>query len=260
MGEPSMTEVDVRGTSIRVRRAGAGEPLLLLRGADASDTWLPFMDRLTADHDVIVPEHPGFGGRPLPAWLDRVADLAMFYLDFIGQLGLSRVHLVGTSLGGWIAADLAHRNTMRLATLTLAAAPGLRVDGASGLDAFMQSEEQALRAGFHDAAAADAAVARMLAADTEDVRLANAIAIARVAWSPRLHDPHLAKWLHRIDVPTLVVWGEQDRILPPAHARAYAEAIPQARLSLIEGCGHWIALERPDDLAALVLAHAGSQR
>jgi pimeloyl-ACP methyl ester carboxylesterase len=255
-----MTEVDVRGTSVRVRRAGAGEPLLLLRGADASDIWLPFMDRLAASHDVIVPEHPGFGGRALPPWLDRVADLAMFYLDFIGQLGLSRVHLVGTSLGGWIAADLAHRNTSRLATLTLAAASGLRVEGASGIDQFMMSEEQALRAGFHDAAAADAAVARMLTAENEDVRLANAIAIARVAWSPRLHDPHLANWLHRIDVPTLIVWGQQDRIVPPEHARAYAEAIAQARLSLIEGCGHWIALERPEDLAARVLAHTVAQR
>lgn len=250
-----MSEVDVRGTSIRLMRAGRGEPLLLLRGTDASDAWLPYMDQLAARHDVIVPEHPGFGGKALPAWLDRVPDLAMFYLDLVDQLGLERVHLVGSALGGWIAAELAQRNASRLATLTLIGAWGLRVEGVAGIDTFMLSEEQALRGCFHDGAKAETAAARMLSAESEDVRLANAIAIARVAWNPRMHDPHLAKWLHRISVPTLVLWGQEDRVTPPAHARGFASGIPGAQMEMIASCGHWVLHEKPDETVPRILSH-----
>jgi pimeloyl-ACP methyl ester carboxylesterase len=103
-----------------------------------------------------------------------------------------------------------------------------------------------------EAGAADAAVARLLAPATEDVRLANAITIARVAWAPRLYDPHLQKWLHRIKVPTLVVWGEHDRVLPPAIAAEWGRRIPGAKVEIVPGCGHWVAHERPDALIAAI--------
>ena len=259
MAAPSISERDVRGTSIKLMRAGSGSPLLLLRGTDASDVWLPWMDRLAERHTVIVPEHPGFGGKPMPPWLDRVSDLANFHLDLIDALDLARVHLVGTSLGGWIAADLAHRSSAGIATLTLVGAAGLRVLGHTGVDTFMQAEETGLRARFHDTARADAAVARMLAPESEDVRLQNAITIARVAWSPRLHDPHLAKWLHRIAAPTLIVWGEHDRLFPVAHGTAFHAAIPGSRLTVVRGCGHAVALENPDALVASILDHTSIQ-
>lgn len=253
MKAPTVSEVNVRATTVRAMRAGAGSPLLLLRGTDASDAWLPYMDLLAERHDVIVPEHPGFGGRPAPAWLDRVSDMANFYLDMIDELALSRVHLVGTSLGGWIAADLAHRSSAKLATLTLVGSAGLRVPGVVGIDIFLRSEEQGLRDRFHDSARADEAVVRMLAPETEDVRLANAIAIARMAWNPRLHDPQLAKWLHRIKAPTSIVWGEYDRLFPVAHAQAFHEAMPGSRLTIVPACGHAVALDRPEALMASIL-------
>lgn len=260
MSGPVITEIDVRGTGIRVMRAGAGEPLVVLRGSDASDDWRPWLEDLTRDFDVIVPEHPGFGGRPRPGWLDRVADLALFYLDLFDALGLERAHLVGTSLGGWIAADIAVHASHRLASLTLVGAAGLRVAGPSAADIFMLSEEDALRARFHDGAKAAAEIERMLAPDNEDIRLSNAITIARVAWQPRLHDPHLAKWLHRIATPTLVVWGEHDRVLPPAHAEAYTGAITGARKLIVPACGHWVAHERPDRLVAAIREHVSHRR
>ncbi len=255
MAAPAKVEFEARGTTIGLMRAGKGQPLLILRGTDASDTWLPWMDRLTKTHDVIVPEHPGFGGRPSPPWLDRVSDYACFYQDLIDALGLDRVHLVGTSLGGWISADLAHRCCARLASLTLVGAAGLRVEGVDGIDVFLRTEEDGLRDRFHDQAKAEAAVARMLTPQTEDVRLQNAIPIARVAWSPRLHDLHLAKWLHRIQVPTQVVWGREDRILPLPHADAWHAGIPNSRLRVVESCGHAVALEHPDTLVDAILDH-----
>ena len=214
MSGRTTTTLDVRGCRIRLMRAGRGKPLLLLRGSDASDDWLPYMDRLAERNEVLVPEHPGFGGEAAPAWLDRVSDLACFHLDLIDTLGLGEVHLVGTSLGGWIAADLAARDCHKLASLTLAAPAGLRVKGHAGVDLFMMSEADGLEARFHDAGKARPHIARMLRPDTEDVRLTNALTIARMSWQPRLWDPQLEKWLHRIGVPTQVLWGEHDRVLP----------------------------------------------
>jgi pimeloyl-ACP methyl ester carboxylesterase len=256
LAKPAAVEIEVRGTTVRVMRAGTGEPLLVLRGTDASDDWCPWLDMLAAHFDVIVPEHPGFGGKPMPQWLDRLSDMANFHLDLIDRLGLSRVHVAGTSLGGWIAAELAHRCSAGLTSLTLVAAAGIRVPGSEIFDVFLASEEQGLRARFLDNAKAGEAVARMLRPETEDVRLANAITIARVAWQPRLYDPHLAKWLHRIKAPTLVVWGADDRILPIAHAEVFANSIPGARKLIVGDCGHWVQHEQPDALAAAILHHA----
>jgi pimeloyl-ACP methyl ester carboxylesterase len=176
------------------------------------------------------------------------------------HLKLERVHLVGTSLGGWIAADLAHRCCHRLASLTLVAPSGLRLAGVQQVDAFLRTEEQALRDSFHNEAKAAAAATRMLAPETEDARLQNAIAIARVSWNPRLHDPQLAKWLHRISTPTLIVWGEDDRLFPKPYAEAWRKAIPGARLELLKACGHAVALEEPDALVDRIFDFTGKLR
>src|SRR3954462_15351307 len=111
--------ITVRGMRVRVLRGGSGPPLIFLHGASGHVGWLPFLERLSQRFDVIAPEHPGFGASDDPSWLDQPADLAYFYLDLIDALKLERVHLIGTSLGGWVAAELAVRNTSRLATLTL---------------------------------------------------------------------------------------------------------------------------------------------
>lgn len=255
MAGPSIAECDVRGTSIKLMRAGTGAPLLLLRGTDASDSWLPWMDRLAERHTVLVPEHPGFGGKPLPPWLDRMSDYANFHLDLIDTLDLKGVHLVGTSLGGWMAAELAHRSCEKLASLTLVGAAGLRGEGVEGIDVFLRTEDQGIRDRFHDKAKAEAAIARMLTPESEDIRLQNAVAIARVAWNPRLYDLHLAKWLHRIKVPTLIVWGEHDKLFAKAHAEAWHKSIPGSKLAIVAGCGHAVALEKPDALVDAILAH-----
>src|SRR3954453_16197658 len=116
--------MDVRGTRIRVLRGGKGAPLIFLHGASGHVGWLPFLDRLSQRFDVIAPEHPGFGSSDDPAWLDRTSDLGYFYFDLIDTLRCDRVHLMGPPLGGWIAAELAVRNTSRLASLTLVCAVG----------------------------------------------------------------------------------------------------------------------------------------
>ena len=143
--------LDVRGTRIRVLRGGSGAPLIFLHGASGHVGWLPFLERLSQRFDVIAPEHPGFGASDDPPWLDRPSDLAYFYLDLIAALKLDRVHLMGTSLGGWIAAELAVRNTSRLASLTLVCAVGILAnDGAPMDDMFRMSAEENARRFYFD--------------------------------------------------------------------------------------------------------------
>jgi pimeloyl-ACP methyl ester carboxylesterase len=257
---PRTDTVRSNNVEMRVQRGGTGAPLLFLPDAHIGAAWLPFHDKLAERSEVILPEHPGYGGGDAPAWLERVADLANFYLDVMTQLELKRVHLVGAALGGWIAAELATRNTAGLASLTLIDPWGLRVDGAGGIDPFASVDERALRDLFFDPKAADASVARILAPEGEDALLKGRMVTAKLAWQPRLHDPHLGKWLHRIDVPTLIVWGKEDRLLPLAYATAWQRAIPNARLVTVVGAGHVPHVEEPADTAGAVIDFIAQQR
>jgi pimeloyl-ACP methyl ester carboxylesterase len=238
MTEPTVSKISVRGCSIASRRTGSGRPLLLLHGAADAGQWLPYMDDLAARHAVIAPEHPGFGASDTPAWLDTIPDLANFYLDLIDQLDLHDIDLVGHDLGGWIAAELAVRNPRRLASLTLVAAAGIHVPGVAQTDPFLRTDEQRIRDHFHDPARADAMIAHLLRPELEDANLKNQTTTARLTWQPRGYDPHLAKWLHRIALPTLLVWGANDRLLPPAYASAWQKLIPGAQIVVIPDCGH----------------------
>jgi pimeloyl-ACP methyl ester carboxylesterase len=201
---------------------------------------------------VIVPEHPGYGSSDTPDWLDTIPDLANFYLDFLDQLDLTSVDLVGVSIGGWIAAELAVRNTHRLASLTLVGAAGIHVPGVPQVDTFLSSSEQFVRDLFHDQKRADAVIAELRRPELEDVILRNRTTTAKLTWQPRGYDPHLHKWLHRIDVPTLIVWGANDKLYPKDYAFAYQKAIPGSKLAIIADCGHLPQVEqRPAFVAAL---------
>src|SRR5215467_1283633 len=150
MADHSISTVSIRDCRIRLMRGGAGAPLLFLHGGGGVGIWLPCMAQLAKKFDVTVPEHPGFGASDTPACLYPVGDLANFYLDFLDQLGLSGVHLVGSSLGGWIAADLAVRNATRLASLTLIGAAGIHIDDVAQVDTFLSNEEQRILDLFYD--------------------------------------------------------------------------------------------------------------
>jgi pimeloyl-ACP methyl ester carboxylesterase len=251
MADPSISKVTIRGCNIRLMHGGAGRALVVLHDAGGA-SWLPFMRTLTARFEVIAPEHPGFGESDTPDWLDTVHDLAYFDLDLLAELDLDRVHLVGLSLGGWVAAELAVRDTSRLASLTLVGAAGLQVNGVKQIDPFLGTDEQHIRDFFHDQSRADETIAQWLAPERVDVAMKNRVTAARLSWQPRGHDPHLHKWLHRIDVPTLLVWGAEDKLFPPEYARAYCELIPESKAVVIPECGHLPHVEKPADFIAAV--------
>ncbi len=242
----SETMETVAGCRIKLMRKGQGEPLLFLHGAAGAGRWLPFMDMLAERYDVIVPEHPGFGSSETPEWLDTVGDLAFFYLDLMEQFGLDGVHLVGTSIGGWIAAELAVKNVSRLKTLTLVAPAGIHVKGVRRGDMFMWSPEETLQNLFHNQ---EIARAMPQPASDEEVMvvLKNRLMTAKLGWSPRMHNPHLRKWLHRVQVPTLILWGDDDKLLPAEFGPAYRDLIPNSQLEIIPQCGHLPHVEKAQE-------------
>ena len=260
MTAPREQQHKVRDISVRMLRAGAGEPLLFLHGGGGLPIWGPFFDRMAARYDVLVPEHPGFGTLDNAAGIRDVADMAMYYLDFLDGLGSDRLHLVGNSLGGWIAAELAVRNCTRLASLTLISPAGVRVKGVPMGDNFIWSPEEATRNLFHDQAFAERILALTPTEEEADRLLTNRFMAARLGWQPRWFNPALARWLHRIKVPTLLLWGENDKLLPCAYAKAWQERIPGVRVETLAACGHLPHIEKADETAGRILAFLEGRR
>jgi pimeloyl-ACP methyl ester carboxylesterase len=248
MAQPTEGMLDVRGTRIRVLRGGSGTPLIFLHGASGHVGWLPFLDALSQRFDVIAPEHPGFGASDDPAWLDRPSDLAYFYLDLMAQLRLERVHLIGTSLGGWIAAELAVRNTARLASLTLVCAVGITAGGAVMDDMFRMSAEENARRFYFDPARVQRRLENLKVADAR-LLVRNRSTVVRLSY-PSFVNLDLEKWLHRIDVPTLLLWGENDGLVPPKFGEAFRRLIPNSALNIIAQAGHAPFEEQPEAFLA----------
>lgn len=248
-----------RGVGVRVQRAGAGAPLLFLHGAGGWPAWLPFFDRLSQRYALTVPEHPCFGGSDDPPWLREIADLAMYYLDLLEQNFSAPVHVVGYSLGGWTAAEAAVRNTGRIASLTLIAPAGIRVKGVPTGDIFIWSPEEFERNRFHDQSLVAAAPQVPTSEEELDIALQTRLAAVKFGWEPRLFNPDLEKWLHRINVPTHIVWGREDRILPSAYAQLWSERVPKAKVTMVEACGHSPHVEHVDRVTEKVLAFLGGR-
>jgi pimeloyl-ACP methyl ester carboxylesterase len=242
----------IAGCKVQMLRGGKGPTVLFLHGGGGAGVWFPFFQQLSDRYDVWMPEHPGFGRSDTPEWLDSVGDYANFYLDFIKQFSLRDVHLIGHSLGGWISADLATRNTSSLRSLTLMAPAGIHVPGVPKPDLFLWSPEQLVRNLVADPALADA-ILKMVPDEAERMRqMKNSLMLAKVGWQPRLYDPNLRKWLHRIDCPTLVLWGDKDAVMPPPYGPAYRDLIPGSKLVVIKDCGHLPHIEKTDEVLAAV--------
>jgi len=229
--------------------------MLFLHGAGGWPVWLPFFDRLSSHYALLVPEHPCFGASDDPQWLRSVPDLAMYYLDLLDHVYSSPVHVVGHSLGGWIAAEAAARNAHRFASLTLLAPAGIRVKGVPPGDNFIWSPEEFAGNRFYDQSFVQASLNTSPPGEAEvDIELQNKLAAVKFGWEPRWLNPELEKWLHRITVPTHVVWGREDKILPSAYARLWSERVPSAQVAMIEACGHSPHVEQSDLVADKLIA------
>jgi pimeloyl-ACP methyl ester carboxylesterase len=241
-------QLQVNGIKTQVLRAGQGEPLVFWHGGGTAGGW-DFAAPWTEKFTVYLPLHPGFGGSADDASITGIQDYVMHYLDLLDQLQLERFHLVGFSLGGWMAAAFASQHSQRLQRLVLAAPAGLWVRAHPSTDIFRLKPEEL-----------PAALAENLAAlgpppDPHDVNVIvegyrELTTLARVGWQ-RMYDPKLSRHLHRIKVPTLLVWGEQDRIVPLAQAAEWQRLIPGAQLRSFAPSGHLVLHERAEAVKAV---------
>jgi pimeloyl-ACP methyl ester carboxylesterase len=251
-------KVEVQGIGIEMIERGRGRPLLFLHPEIGIERSAPVLDHLAAGARVLAPSHPGFGRSELPRWMNTVEDLAYFYLDFLETLDLRDVTLVGVSFGGWIAAAIAVKSAERLSRLVLANPIGIKVadrETRDVVDVFAITEPEYNALAYCDPKVGERDYA---AVPDSDVLVAarNREATARFAWSPYMHDPKLKHRLHRIRIPTLVLWGANDRILSEPYGRAFCAAIPGARFEPIARAGHFPHLEQPEEFARRVLEFA----
>ena len=243
----------VAGCRTRILRGGTGPKILFLHGGGGAGVWLPFFQQLSEHFEVIVPEHPGFGRSDIPAWLDNVGDLANFYLDFLEHLDLQAVHLVGHSLGGWTAAEISVRNTSRLKSLTLISAAGIHVRGAQKGDLFLWTPEERVRNLVVDKELGDELLAAQMADEERRYQMKNLFTLAKLTWQPRFYNPNLQKWLHRIQIPTLVIWGDSDKLIPEVYGPAYRDLIGGSKLEVLPNTGHLPHVEKSREVATSLI-------
>jgi pimeloyl-ACP methyl ester carboxylesterase len=247
----------IRDMTFELRQLGPqdGQPLLVLHDAEslvsADDA---YVRRLAEHFNVLLPSHPGFGHSSLPEDFDSIDDLAYAYLDLLRDVyGQATVHLLGLGFGGWIAAEVVVRCTHALRSLTLVDALGIKVGGIQDrdiADIFVVDADELVRLSWHDAELGGQQMPLPGRGGLDEQQLTtllrNRQSTALFGWKPFLHNPKLRRRLARVDVPTLVVWGESDGWVSVDYGRAFAQAIPGAHFELIEQAGHFPYLERPD--------------
>ena len=254
----AVSSIAVNGTNIELVERGHGRPILFLHPGIGIDANASVLDALARGGRVIAPSHPGFGASQLPKGMSTVDDISYFYLDLLDQLDLNDILVVGVGLGGWIAAEIAVKNSARLSHLVMANAVGVKVGDRETRDivdiwSLMPAEFNTLA--YFDPKAGERDYKTL--PEQESLTAArNKEAHARFAWSPYMHNPKLKSRLHRIELPTLFLWGTADRILSDAYGRGYCALIPGAKFETIERAGHFPHLEQPEEFARHVLAFA----
>jgi pimeloyl-ACP methyl ester carboxylesterase len=252
---PPANRLRVRDIDLEVARRGRGRPLLFLHGFHPLDPDAPFLERLSRKAAVVAPSHPGFGASSRPADFETVYDLVHLYSELIDGLGSDKVTLVGASFGGWLAAEIAAQCPHRLDRLVLVDALGLKLGDRETqdiLDIFNVHPDTVRRHSWHDPdRAAPDFDAMSDEALTRHARDRDALSL--YGWEPYMYNPRLERWLGRIALPTLVLWGASDGVVSPDYGRRYAALIPGARFALVNGAGHHPESERPDALADHIL-------
>jgi pimeloyl-ACP methyl ester carboxylesterase len=253
-----VSSIVVNGIRVELIERGAGKPLLFLHPGIGISPTAPVLGALARGARLLAPSHPGFGTSELAKGMSTVDDLSYFYLDLLEQLDLRDMLVVGVGLGAWIAAEIAVKSTERLSRLVMANAIGIKVGDRETRDivdiwAIMPDE-------FNELAYFDPSMGRRdynNLPDSEALAMArNREATARFCWSPYMHNPKLKARLHRIQIPTLFLWGTADCILSEEYGRAYCAAISGARFETIERAGHFPHIEQPEEFAHRVLAFA----
>jgi pimeloyl-ACP methyl ester carboxylesterase len=240
---------DIGAVEVTVTERGEGHPYLLLHGGAGPQSVTGFADLLASAGParVITPTHPGFGGTPRAEALASPAGLAALYIGLLDELDLDNVTVIGNSIGGWIAAEMAIRGSARISGIVLVNAVGIQVPEYPVADFFVLTMDQVVELSYHDPARFRIDPATVPAAQ-QAVMAGNRAALA--TYAPSMVDPTLRDRLGGVSVPALVLWGESDQIVVPDYGRAFAAAIPAAEFRLLTETGHVPQIETPQQLLA----------
>ncbi len=245
--------ITVRGRKMKLFRSGSGAPLLFLHD-EFCPAWLPIHDMLAARFEVFVPIHPGFAGSEESFDdFEEMEDLVFHYVDLCSTLGIDRPVLVGASFGGWIAAEWAMRYSGMLSRLVLIDALGLRVDDAPAADILSLDGPSLRQALFVDPNSTQA-MATLPDAPKSDDMVSTILArrtLARFGWQFP-DNPRLRRYLNRVQLPTMIVWGERDGFVSPAHGQAYRNGVAHSELKIVSNVAHLPHIEAPDVCADII--------
>lgn len=258
--QPREEMVSVGGIRAHTLIGGSGAPLLVLHGAGGPNGWRRWHAALAEQFTVYVPSHPGYGLSDSADWMESPRDLARYYLWYLDVLGLDRATMVGHSMGGWTAAELAVMNPRAVDRLVLVAPAGLKPEQGEILDIFYYPMDQLRDMLYHDPSQVpewDELFGTPPTPEQQDLALRAREMSARLTWKPYMHNPRLPHFLPRVTNPSLAVWGREDQIIPVICGEQYEHLLPNATLRVIEGCGHSPMIERPDDFLALLREFLG---
>jgi pimeloyl-ACP methyl ester carboxylesterase len=258
MTETSSTKMTLQGVDLEVRRKGRGPAMLVLHGGNGPVTGYPFSDLLAKHFELIEPIHPGFAGSRIPAHFDNLEDLVYLYLDLMDALELKDAVVMGNSMGGWTAAEIAVRNSQRIGKLILVDSIGIKAgdrDSRDRADIFALPAAEVTRLTWYDPARAPNP--SKMSEQELQILSSNRVALSMYTWDPYyMHNPKLRHRLHRIKVPTLLIWGEADGLVTPAYGKAFSDLIPGSTLEVIKQAGHAPHVEQPEAFVQKVIAFA----
>jgi len=251
--------VEAAGTKLHVMRAGRGRPVLVLHHETGTLDRLPFYDALASKYDVLVPHHPGYSRSERPDWMRSVRDIAVIYRGLLSELKVANVALVGLGFGGWIAAEMASMAPADLSKLVLVGAMGIKPPQGDILDLAITGYMDYARAGFHDQKAFDRVYGAEPSGDQLEMWDICREMSFRIAWKPYMYSQTLPHLLRSVRAASLIVWGDDDKVVPQSAAKRYVEALPNAKLQIVKSCGHCVDMEQPEALAKLVTDFIGRE-
>jgi pimeloyl-ACP methyl ester carboxylesterase len=251
--------VEAGGAKLHLKRAGKGKPLVVLHHETGTLDQLPFYDALAAHYDVLVPHHPGYSRSERPTWMRSVRDIAVIHRGLLSDLKIKDAALVGLGFGGWIAAEMASMAPADLSHLVLVGAMGIKPPEGDILDLAITGYVDYARAGFHDQKAFDRVYGAEPSIDQLEMWDVCREMSFRIAWKPYMYSQTLPYLLGAVRAPALVVWGDDDKVVPLSAAKRYIEALPNAKLEIVKACGHCVDMEQPEALARLVTSFIGRE-
>ena len=257
MGHGWSTEfVEYAGARLQMYKGGEGPPLLVLHGAGGNPGMMGYHHELAKHFTVYAPSHPGYEESTRPDWIDSMDAVAHFYLGLMEEMGVERYSLLGFSMGGWMAAEMAAMSPYSLERLVIGSGVGIKPEKGEIAELFTISREDVAALRFFDTSQVpdyEETYGKPMTREQAEQERDNRETATRWCWQPYMHNPNLPQYLRRVSAPTLIVWGREDAIVPVECAELYRQAISNSQVHIIERCGHIPQVEKPQEFLDAVV-------